>query len=250
MAYQPEFPAPTLPLTSSSTPLAVRLQGVVKSFGEGASRTEVLHGIDLSLNCGAMNFIVGPSGCGKTTLISIMASILSVDSGTVELFGTSLVGLNNNQRSRFRRENVGFIFQQFNLIPTITVTENVAVPLLINKVPHGQALKRAEALLEQVGLSDKINAFPRDLSGGQQQRVAIARALVNEPSLVICDEPTSALDGRTGLQIMELLKQVASNPNRCVVTVTHDSRILQLADCLVEMEDGHIIQSSVGRTSL
>lgn len=221
-------------------PIAVGVQRLNKSFGEGENKVHVLHDIDLTLPSGSMNYIVGPSGCGKTTLISIMAGILTAESGETQLFGTPIHTLKSSEKARFRRNNIGFIFQQFNLVPTITVTENVAVPLLIQGVRHEVALEKAAFMLEQVGLGDKIKAFARDLSGGQQQRVAIARALINNPRLVVCDEPTSALDGRTGVQIMELLKTVASDANRCVVVVTHDNRIYKYADQLVEMEDGRI----------
>jgi len=234
----------TTPMVTTATqathPVAVRTQGLNKSFGDGENRLHVLHDINLDLRSGSMNYIVGPSGCGKTTLISIMAGILTAESGETTLFGTPIHQLKSSQKAKFRRENIGFIFQQFNLVATITNAENVAVPLLIQGKPHGKAIEQAKLLLEQVGLGDKVNGFPRDLSGGQQQRVAIARALINNPRLVVCDEPTSALDGKTGAQILELLTVVARDPNRCVVVVTHDNRIYKYADQLIEMEDGRI----------
>ncbi|MFM7390093.1 MAG: ABC transporter ATP-binding protein [Vampirovibrionales bacterium] len=233
--------------TTSSLPTeatSLHIRGLNKSFGTPDSRIQVLHDLNVSLPTGQMVYIVGPSGCGKTTLISIIAGILSCDSGSIELFGTSVQALNQSDKASFRRENVGFIFQQFNLVPTVSIEENVAIPLLIQGKPFEQAVATAKQWLHKVGLSDQLGKIPRDLSGGQQQRVAIARALVNNPRLIICDEPTSALDGKTGLLIMKLLKEVALQAGRLVLVVTHDNRIYQFADTLVEMEDGRILSIS------
>lgn len=219
--------------------LAVHVRGVTKTFGTGEARTKALKGVDFDARLGELLMIVGPSGCGKTTLLSVIAGTLDFE-GEVDVFDTSLHGLKKRDVTEFRKRNVGFIFQQFNLIPTLTLVENVSVPLLINGVGRRTAEKKARALLDQLGLEGRGNDLPTNLSGGQQQRVAIARALVHEPRLVICDEPTSALDKDTGAKIMELLREVARHPNRCVIVVTHDNRVFKYADRMTEMEDGRV----------
>ena len=228
-------------------PLAVDLGRINKTFPTDSGGARVLRDIDLQLPRGEMVFLVGPSGCGKTTLISIAAGILTADPGSrVTLFDVNLESLKKSKRSKFRYENIGFIFQQFNLVQTISVAENVAIPLLIQNLPFNQAIEHAQALLNKVGLHDKGRDLPTKLSGGQQQRVAIARALANNPRLLICDEPTSSLDSVTGGQVMELLKEIASDGNRCVIVVTHDHRVYHYADRMVMMEDGEIHQVLIG----
>ncbi len=219
---------------------AVRVCTVTKSFGTGDSRTVALKGTDFTARRGELHLVVGPSGCGKTTLLSVIAGTLTWDSGTVEVLGTRLDGLAASALTAFRGRHIGFVFQQFNLIPTLDCAENVAVPLLINGVGRRGAVERARAALAGVGLADKADRRPAELSGGQQQRVAIARALVHEPALLICDEPTSALDSTTGHAIMDLLAGVARGPDRCVLIVTHDPRTYAYADRLTEMEDGRV----------
>jgi putative ABC transport system ATP-binding protein len=184
--------------------------------------------------------LVGPSGCGKTTLLSVIAGTLTPQTGTVEVFGQRLDGLSQEELTSFRRKHLGFVFQSFNLIPTLTVLENVMVPLLIQGAAQDVAVAKARAMLEKVGLKGREDGQPNALSGGQQQRVAIARALVHEPSLLICDEPTSALDKDTGAQIMQMVRDLSRSPERCVVVVTHDHRIFRFADRIAEMEDGRI----------
>jgi putative ABC transport system ATP-binding protein len=223
-----------------SSPPAIQLSRIQKSFGEGETRLQVLFDIDLPIQSGELTLIVGPSGCGKTTLISIIAGILNADSGAINLFGTRLDVLTDTQKTDFRKKNVGFIFQQFNLLPTLTVQENVAVPLMISGVPKDLAMEKALPVLEQVDLLTRKDFLPVNLSGGQQQRVAIGRALIREPNLIICDEPTASLDGGTGQKVMALLREVAVQPGRCVIVVTHDNRIYPYGDRMVEMEDGRI----------
>ncbi len=217
---------------------AVHVTGVMKAFGSGDSRTLALKGADFTAHEGEMHLVVGPSGCGKTTLLSVIAGTLRWDEGSVEVFGTQLNGLKPGAITAFRGRTMGFIFQQFNLIPTLTCVENVSVPLLLNGHSRVPAERAAVERLRQVGLGEKLTMHPTQLSGGQQQRVAIARALVHSPRLLICDEPTSALDAATGRQIMELLTTIARAPGRCVIVVTHDSRIYRYADRITEMEDG------------
>jgi putative ABC transport system ATP-binding protein len=224
------------------SPDAVRLTGVTKAFGEGDSRTPVLKGTDFSARLGELLMLVGPSGCGKTTLLSILAGTLRADAGEINVLGYPLHRMSTGPVTRFRSNHLGFIFQQFNLIPTLTVAENVAVPLLIQGERFGAAEKKARAMLDLVGIGDKAAQRPAKLSGGQQQRVAIARALVHEPPLLVCDEPTSALDSENGHHVMEILRRIARQAARTVIVVTHDPRIYRFADRMAEMEDGRILR--------
>lgn len=220
--------------------IAVRISGLSKGFGSGDGRVQALRNVDLEARCGEMLMIVGPSGCGKTTLLSVMCGTLRGDEGGVEVFGQDLVKMRTGRLTRFRGANVGFIFQQFNLIPAWTAQENAAVPLLLQGVGRKEAMAAAARMLSEVGLGERLRSFPRQMSGGQQQRVAIARALVHEPRLVICDEPTAALDAASGRRVVELMKERACRPDRCVIVVTHDSRIFPFADRIAEMEDGRV----------
>lgn len=218
----------------------VKVRSLTKAFGEGDSKTVALKGVDLDVRPGELLMIVGPSGCGKTTLLSIIAGTLMPDQGEVEVFGSPLHTMSTRDVTRFRGQNIGFIFQQFNLIPTLNCMENVSVPMIVNGHKRREAEDKARTTLDHVGIPEKAAARPNALSGGQQQRVAIARAIVHEPRLVICDEPTSALDGETGAKIMELLSHLAKSAQRSVIVVTHDNRIFKFADRIVEMEDGRI----------
>ena len=222
-------------------PAAVRARGIVKSFGTGDTQVTVLRGIDFDIHLGEMLLLVGESGGGKTTLLSAIAGILDIDDGDIDVLGVPLSKLPAGKRTMFRGQTMGFVYQQFNLLPTLTAAENVAVPLLIQKIGRSEALRRAHTMLDRVGLSDRTEFLPKNLSGGQQQRVAIARALVNEPRLLICDEPTAALDGPNGQKIMELLREVGRSPDRCVVVVTHDSRIFHFGDRMAKLTDGRIV---------
>jgi putative ABC transport system ATP-binding protein len=221
---------------------AVTCRGVTKVYGSGASAVHALRGVDLDVRTGELLMLVGPSGCGKTTLISVIAGILDHDAGECLVFGEDLQAMPQSRRTNVRGRTIGFVFQAFNLLPALTALENVAVPLLILGHPRKQALERARAIVEKVGLSDRAHALPSQLSGGQQQRVAIARALVHEPKLIVCDEPTSSLDQDTGTRIMEILRDVALAPDRALVIVTHDSRTFGFADRIARMNDGRIEQ--------
>ena len=224
----------------SETAIAVNCRQLTKTFDTGEQKVQALRGIDLKVPLGELMMLVGPSGCGKTTLISVIAGILDQDSGHCEIFGSDMQQLDAKRRIRFRAQNIGFVFQAYNLLPTLTLAENVSIPLIINGAKRQHANKAAVAALEQVGLGDRIRNLPSQLSGGQQQRVAIARALVHEPRLIVCDEPTSALDHETGHHIMEILKSVAMHRDRAMVIVTHDARIFEFADCIARMDDGMI----------
>jgi putative ABC transport system ATP-binding protein len=226
--------------TEPHQPLAVRTAALVKNYGRGDNLVQALKGVDFEARCGELLMIVGPSGCGKTTLLSVICGTLGYDSGSAAIFGRDLATMSTAQLTAFRGRNVGFIFQQFNLIPSWTALENVSVPLLLNGVGRAEAEKASAVLLAEVGLQDKLQVRPGQLSGGQQQRVAIARAIVHEPRLLICDEPTAALDAASGRKVLELLKERACRPDRCVIIVTHDSRIFSFADRIAEMEDGQI----------
>jgi putative ABC transport system ATP-binding protein len=219
---------------------AVACRGLTKEFGQGEARVRVLRGVDVEVRAGALTLLVGPSGCGKTTLISVMAATLDPTEGEVEALGTNLTRLRDADKVNFRGRNIGFVFQQFNLLPALTARQNVAVPLLILGRPRKAALEAAAEKLEAVGLKERMDHFPAQLSGGQQQRVAVARALVHEPRLLVCDEPTSALDAASGRTVMELIRRVAVQPGRAVVVVTHDSRVFDFADCIITMSDGRI----------
>ncbi len=222
--------------------LAAHVKGISKSFGDGGSRLQVLKQIDLEVRRGDITMLVGPSGCGKTTLISIIAGTLVADEGELNVFGHDLRHMSTAAITRFRAKHIGFIFQSFNLIPTLTCAENVSVPLLIQGMASAKAEKRAKEVLEQVGLADRFKHRPSQLSGGQQQRVAIARALVHEPQLIICDEPTAALDAKNGHVVMELFEHVARGKERAVLIVTHDNRIFHHANRIASMDDGRIVE--------
>jgi len=223
--------------------LAVRCRGVQKHFGEGEARVQVLRGVDFEAQRGKLTFLVGPSGCGKTTLISAIAGLLNTSGGEIELFGQNTEEFPADERILFRRRNLGFVFQQYNLLPALTASENAAVPLLATGVKRREAVDLAKAMLIKLGLEGRLNAYPRTLSGGQQQRVALARALVHEPRLVVCDEPTAALDHATGESVMELLASSAVHPDRAVIVVTHDNRVFRFADSIAHMDDGRITQT-------
>jgi putative ABC transport system ATP-binding protein len=213
---------------------------LIKDYGSGDTRVRALRGIDLDVAPGELTLLVGPSGCGKTTLISILAGTLDATGGQVSVLGKDLGRLSRHQKAEFRAKNVGFVFQQLNLLPSLTAAENVAVPLVIQGSPKRPALQLALTALQDMGLGDRGDSLPSQLSGGQQQRVAIARALVHRPRLLVCDEPTSALDAQTGQTIMGLIRRVAVQPDRVTVVVTHDPRVFEFGDRIVTLEDGRV----------
>jgi putative ABC transport system ATP-binding protein len=225
-----------------SSTIAVSCRGATKEFAQGTSRVQALRGVDLEVYSGQMTLLVGPSGCGKTTLLSLVAGILDPTAGQVHVLGTDLTGVGGNAKAVFRSRNIGFVFQQYNLLPALTAAENAAVPLAIANWPRGRAVSRAKELLAGVGLSHRVDSPPGRLSGGEQQRVAIARALIHEPRLIVCDEPTAALDADTGHHVMELLRRVAVQPGRAVIVVTHDPRVYAFGDRIAYMNDGVIVK--------
>ena len=229
-------------MSPKSDHVAVRIRGLTKVFGSGEQRVQALGGVDWDVYKGQMSLIVGPSGCGKTTLLSVIAGILDGNEGDVNIFGHEVTAMNDRQKTRFRARNIGFVFQQYNLLPALTAAENAAIPLVIAGWSREKAVGRAREVLGTLGMAAKVESLPAQLSGGQQQRVAISRALVHEPQLLVCDEPTAALDHETGLTVMELLREAAVRPDRAVVIVTHDNRVFHFGDRIAHMDDGRIIK--------
>ena len=227
------------------TGAAICTRGITRDFMAGQQTITVLHGIDLDIRTGELTYLVGESGSGKTTLISIMCGILWPTLGEVKVFNTDIYALGDTELVEFRLQNIGFIFQQYNLIPSIDAAANAAVPLIAQGVPLGEARERATPMLAKLNIADQAAKLPSQLSGGQQQRVAIARALVHEPRLVVCDEPTAALDAASGRRVMDLLRDVAVAPDRACIIVTHDNRIFDLADRILVLEDGRIIHDGI-----
>ncbi len=220
--------------------IAVYCREVIKSYMTGPTKVIALRGVNLEVRIGELLMLVGPSGCGKTTLISVMAGILDHDDGRCLVFDNDLRKMGQRRKTKYRGKNIGFVFQAYNLLPTLTALENVSVPLLINGAGRAEAHEKAGRVLDQVGLMDRLQSLPVQLSGGQQQRVAIARALVHGPKLIVCDEPTSALDAETGRMVMEVLRTTALSADRALIIVTHDNRIFNFADRIARMDDGRI----------
>ena len=219
---------------------AIAVRQLTKKYEEGVAGTLALRGVDLDVHAGELLLLMGPSGSGKTTLLSIMGCILTATSGSVRIAGREVVGLSEKQLPALRLEHIGFVFQGFNLFPTLTAGENVELMLDLKGTSTARAKKRAQELLEQVGLAEKYDAFPADLSGGQKQRVAIARALAGDPGIILADEPTAALDSHTGRNVMQMMSELAHKRGRAVVIVTHDSRVVSFGDRIVRIEDGAI----------
>ncbi len=218
-------------------------QGIVKILGSAPNEVKVLKNVDLELSTGELTLLMGPSGSGKTTLLSILGCILSPTEGQLKVAGVSTEGMGAEGLADIRREHVGFVFQSYNLVPTLTAVENVMLALDLRNQRGSDAYDMAAEALVAVGLGHRINASPSKMSGGEKQRVAIARALAGSPSVILADEPTAALDSTNGLAVMELLAQVAQDTNRAVLAVTHDHRTLQFADRIVRIEDGRIAGS-------
>ena len=229
---------------SASSSVAIAASGLEMVFQSGTQRFQALGGINLNVPKGKLQLLMGPSGSGKTTLLSILAGLMTPTAGSVRLIGQEITRLSRRQLTQFRRDNIGFIFQSFNLFPALSAAENVEVAINIKGIHGKQAREQAQDLLKAVGLADKANQLPRDLSGGQKQRVAIARALVGSPQIIMADEPTAALDSRSGQVISQLLLQLAKQRGSTVLIVTHDPRIVDLADSILYLEDGKLKPAS------
>jgi len=214
------------------------LRGVTKRYREGTGYRDVLRGADLQLERGALGAIVGRSGAGKSTLLNLISGIDQPDGGAVVVDGAHLERLSERERTLFRRRHLGFVFQFYNLVPTLTVEENVRFLLDLNGTPADEARQRADELLRAVGLADRGAAFPDRLSGGEQQRVAIARALAHDPALVLADEPTGDLDAETGLRILDLLENLTRERGRTLLMVTHDESTLDRVDVVFRLAEG------------
>ncbi len=222
--------------------VALRASKLSKWFGEGEAKTFAVRDISFEAYAGEILFIVGPSGSGKTTLLSMISGILEPNSGEVWVGESDLWKLTSNQLANFRLNKIGFVFQDFHLFPRLTTAENVAIPLILRRVNWAEAVDTARKYLDIVGLKNKADLPPMKLSGGEQQRVAIARAIAAQPDILIFDEPTASLDGDTGRKILEFIRTEILNPNRCIIIVTHDSRIFEYADAMMKMEDGKLIE--------
>jgi len=221
--------------------LAVKASSLAKWFGEGEAKTIAVKDVSFDAYFGEMLYIVGPSGSGKTTLLSMISGILRPNSGTVAVEDKDIWNLTTDEIADFRLNKIGFVFQDYHLFPRLTTVENVAIPLILKKFDWEESLNIAMQNLEIVGLKERAQLPPVKLSGGEQQRVAIARAISSRPDLLIFDEPTASLDGDTGRKIVEFVKKNILNEKRCIIIVTHDSRIYEYADRILKMEDGRIV---------
>ena len=222
--------------------MIIQAKNVKKIYRNGHLRVEALAGINLAIAPGEMVAIMGQSGCGKTTLLNCLSGLDSVDEGDIFIRGDNLRDLSDNERTSYRARHMGFVFQDFNLLPVLTAVENVELPMLVSKVPSRKARTRALEVLDLVGLSDRAGHRPAELSGGQRQRVTIARALTNNPAIVWADEPTGNLDSETALEIMDLLTTLNKENGQTFVIVTHAMEVGNRADRIIRMRDGHIVE--------
>ncbi|HQC41618.1 MAG TPA: ABC transporter ATP-binding protein [Petrotogaceae bacterium] len=221
----------------------IKAAGLKKIYRSMGTQVAALKGVDLNIEKGEIVAILGPSGCGKSTLLNCLSGIDRSSEGYIEIDGTDITKMNDNQLTCFRARNMGFIFQSYNLIPVLNAVENAELPLLVLETPENQARKRALELLEIVGLKDMAKKIPDTMSGGERQRVAIARALITNPAVVWADEPTGALDTKTGVEIMSLITELNKKNNQTFVIVTHDQRIIKYADRVIHMDSGLIVSS-------
>ena len=217
----------------------ISAQDLRHSYGEGTLKTEILHGLDFQINAGEVTLLVGPSGSGKSTLLTLVGALRSVQTGSLKVLGTELNGTSEQARTELRRR-IGFIFQSHNLVPSLTVLQNVTLLLQLKDLSPEEREKKAKELLEAVGLSHRLQNYPEELSGGQRQRVAIARALAPEPELILADEPTASLDSKSGQDVVEILGRLSREKGSSVLLVTHDLRLLKDADTIWEIDDGKV----------
>jgi putative ABC transport system ATP-binding protein len=234
---------------TDTAPSVLEARDIAKELGQGAGRVRALKGVSLTLNPGELTLLMGPSGSGKTTLLSILGCILSPTSGALKLAGISTKGLNAEGMADLRRKHVGFVFQAYNLVPTLTALENVMLALDLRGASLNDAPYLAWEALDAVGLSHRAHVSPSKLSGGEKQRVSIARALAGSPSVILADEPTAALDSENGKAVMALLAEVARDKSRAVLVVTHDHRTLEYGDRMIRIEDGRIASRARRRPS-
>jgi len=220
--------------------VAIRAKGLTKWFGEGETRTVAVQDVSFDAYFGEILFIVGPSGSGKTTMLSMVSGILRPNAGSVEIEGTDIWSLSNDEIAEFRLHKLGFVFQDYHLFPRLTTVENVAIPLILQRRDWNEAIAEARRDLKIVGLENRAELPPVKLSGGEQQRVAIARALVSRPDILIFDEPTASLDGDTGRSILTFVRDQVLNDKRCIIIITHDPRIFEFAHRIMNMEDGKL----------
>lgn len=220
----------------------IQLKNVDKTYGTGASAQQVLHQVSFGIERGESVAVLGHSGCGKSTLLNVISGIDQIDGGDISVAGTSLTNMTETDRTLFRRKNIGFVYQSFNLIQTLTAIENIRLPLQLNKFPAAQVQSLATQMIEQVGLANRADAFPDTLSGGEQQRIAIARALVHSPALVLADEHTGNLDADTGRQMLSLFNDLAKAAGQTVFMVTHSLAVAQSADRILQFSDGALVR--------
>ena len=225
----------------------IAIRDLIKTYGRGEGAVDALRGVDLTIGEKEWVSIVGPSGSGKTTLLNIIGALDADYSGSVQVLGEELKSLRDRRLSRFRGETLGFVFQQFNLLPHLSVLENVTVPGFFSRSSAGDSKKRALDLLDRVALSDKVHVLPTQLSGGQQQRVAIARALFNQAKILLCDEPTGALDTASGHQVMKLFASINREEGITLIVVTHQPYISEMSERIIRLEDGKVVEN--GRLS-
>jgi putative ABC transport system ATP-binding protein len=218
----------------------IQAKNVTKIYHTGQLRVEALGGVDMAVEQGEIVAIMGPSGCGKTTLLNCLSGLDTIDEGDIFIRGNNLRDLSDSERTSYRAKHMGFVFQDFNLLPVLTAVENVELPMLVSKVPARKARQKALATLEQVGLSERAIHRPAELSGGQRQRVTIARALTNDPAIVWADEPTGNLDSETAQEIMDLLQRLNKENRQTFVIVTHAIEVGKIANRIITMRDGHI----------
>ncbi|MEH1776535.1 DevA family ABC transporter ATP-binding protein [Nostoc sp.] len=220
----------------------VTIENLNHYFGEKKIRSQVLFDINFNIKYGEIVIMTGPSGSGKTTLLTLIGGLRSVQEGSLKFIGQELSGASNQQLVKVRR-HIGYIFQAHNLLDFLTARQNVQMSLELHKnIPESEARSKSEAILNAVKLENRVNYYPSDLSGGQKQRVAIARALVSHPKLVLADEPTAALDSKTGRDVVTLMQKLAKDQNCAILMVTHDNRILDIADRIIHMEDGYLVK--------
>jgi len=225
--------------------IVIASKNVSKHFGEGEAQVHALREVDLDINIGDFAAIVGPSGSGKTTLLNILCGLDEVSSGDIQVSGRSLQDMSGSELAKFRREHIGLVFQAYNLIPVLTVMENIEYVMLLQNVPVAERKERVEKFLTEVGLEGKGNRFPVELSGGQQQRVAIARAMVSHPDIILADEPTANLDSETGVLLLDMMRKFNEEFQMTFVFSTHDPQIMKRAKRMVTLTDGHIVSDEI-----